>query len=272
MSEEREPYVVSGASPAPAPPATAPPPSPAITAPARPRAAIGPVLGAIIPVLCLAGFGLGYLHLHGELVDIRESQRQLAEEVAGMRKTPVIDVRGAPARGPADAVVTLIEFSDYECPFCIAHFNGTGKTIEAEYITTGKIRYVFRDLPIDDNHPEAIRAHIAARCADEQGRFWEMHNRLFTAPGTHKPADLTARAGEVGLDLTAFQSCVDSGRPTEDIRRVAAIATGFGAAGTPVFFLGLRDPATDQVRILHGITGAQPYETFKKTLDDLLSR
>ena len=248
-------------------PPAAPPP---IVKPPAKRSAIGPLLGAIVPVLCLAGFGIGYLHLHSEMVEIRESQRQLAEEVAGMRKTPIIDVRDAPARGPADAVVTLVEFSDYECPFCIAHFNGTAKTIDAEYVQTGKIRYVFRDLPIDDNHPEAIRAHIAARCAGEQGKFWEMHNRLFSAPGTHKPADLTARATEAGLDLTAFQSCVDSGRPTADIRRVAAIATGFGAAGTPVFFIGMRDPATEQVRILHGITGAQPFETFRKTLDELL--
>ncbi len=153
-----------------------------------------------------------------------------------------IDISGAPARGSDRAIVTLVEFSDYECPFCIRHFPQTMPKIEAAYIDTGKIRYVFRDFPIDSNHPAAIKAHEAARCADEQHRFWALHPRLFSPPGTHTPADLEARASEAHLDLAAFRDCLASGRTTAAVRATEAIAVRLGADGTPAFYLGAAGP------------------------------
>jgi protein-disulfide isomerase len=181
-----------------------------------------------------------------------------------------IDVSGAPALGPADDVVTLIEFSDYECPFCIKHFTQTMPQVQAAYIATGKIRYVFKDFPIDENHPMAIRAHEAAHCALEQNKFWALHVKLFSAPGTHTPDQLDARAGEAGLDLPAFKACIASGRTTAAIRASAAVADKLGADGTPAFFLGRRDLLTQKVHVLKMIDGAQPFSAFQEAIDDLL--
>ena len=231
-------------------------------------------LAAIALVVALGALGITFMsgrRLTGEVAALRDSVRQLASEVADAGQSAMLDVADAPARGPEDAVVTLIEFSDYECPFCLKHFQDTMPRLEADYIQTGKIRYVFRDFPIDQLHPEAIRAHEAAQCAREQGRFWEMHNRLFTGPGTHSDDDLNARASEAGVDLSALQACLESGRMTSVVRAVGADAIGLGANGTPAFFLGFRDPATDQVRVVRGITGAQPYEVFQQTLDALIA-
>ena len=116
----------------------------------------------------------------GELARDVASLRSQQERTAGQLTSRTeftaadIDVTGAPALGPADDVVTLIEFSDYECPFCIRYFTETLPLIQANYITTGKIRYVFKDFPIDANHPMSIRAHEAAHCAMEQQKFWTL--------------------------------------------------------------------------------------------------
>lgn len=223
----------------------------------------------LLPILSILISGLVWWRTNSEVQLLRESQRVMATELASLRKVPIIDVAGLPAQG-GDVIPTLIEFSDYECPFCIRHFQQTMPQVEEQYIRPGRIRYVFMDFPVDQLHPEAIRAHEAARCAGEQNRFWEMHTRLFSAPGTHTPDVLAQRATEVGLDLEAFRSCVASGRTTERIRASAEIALQFGASGTPAFFLGLRDKSTNQVTIRQAITGAQPFEVFSKALDALL--
>jgi protein-disulfide isomerase len=213
--------------------------------------------------------------LRGELATLQDAHRELALQVGQGRKGDpaagqVIDVVGAPALGPAQATVTLVEFSDYECPFCIRHFHTTMPLIDQNYVKPGKIRYVFRDFPIDQNHPQAIKAHEAARCALEQNKFWNLHPRLFSAPGTHTEATLDARAKDAGLDEQAFRACIASGRTTKAIRATASIADSLGATGTPWFFVGIRDIKTDKVRVLKAIGGAQPYEQFATALDAAL--
>jgi protein-disulfide isomerase len=220
-----------------------------------------------LPVVCLIAVAALWWQTRTELTAIRAEQRALAAALDDARGAAIIDVSGDPALGREDAVVTLIEFSDYECPFCVRHFTQTMPQIEAKYVRTGQIRYVFKDLPIDQLHPEAIRAHEATRCAAEQGKFWEMHTKMFSPAGTHLPAMLEARATEAGLALPAFRECVASGRATERVRADTAIAAKFGANGTPSFFVGLRDPETNRVRILQGISGAQPLSEFERVID-----
>lgn len=229
----------------------------------------GPIALAAVAILLAAGVG-GFMTLSSEIESLRESQRQLTAELAGMRKSPVVDLAGVPWRGGRDAVVTLLEYSDYECPYCIRHFAVTMPQIEKNYIQPGRIRYAFRDNPVDQLHPQAIRAHEAARCAGDLGKYWEMHGRLFTGPGTHADEALVDHAGALGLPAADFKTCLESGRHTEDIRRTVAEASSFGANGTPAFFLGLRDPATDQIRLTRAITGAQPYEVFAQALEAML--
>ncbi len=216
--------------------------------------------------------------LRKDVADLEDAHRELARQIVEGRSTEagavgaVLDLAGAPALGPADAVVTLVEFSDYECPFCIRHFHQTMPQIQAHYIDTGKIRYVFRDFPIDQNHPQAIRAHEAAHCALEQRRFWDMHARLFSAPGTHTPIALEDLAREAKLDDSQFRSCIASGRTTSAIRSTVQLVESLGATGTPWFFVGMRDPKTDKVRVLKSLGGAQPYEQFARVLDDALKQ
>jgi protein-disulfide isomerase len=267
--------VAPEAAAAPRPPAT-----PASIAPKR-RAMPGvvPVAAVLALVIALATWVVSnreIRQLQQQLADLQEAHRDLAVAVTQGKKGgtgpvgQIIDVAKAPARGNQNAPVTLIEFSDYECPFCIRHFQQTMPLIDKNYIETGRIRYVFRDFPIDSNHPQAIRAHEAARCAMAQNKFWELHTRLFSAPGTHTPLALEDRAKEAGLDVAAFHACIAAGKTTAEVRETESIAENLGATGTPWFFVGVRDVATDQVRVLKPIGGAQPYEQFVVALDSAL--
>lgn len=234
--------------------------------PDRGRLALTIALAAI----ALAGFG--WWRTSAELTDLRIRHQALADEVAAARRTPIMDLSGVPVRGSSEAVVTLIEFSDYECPFCLRHFQQTMPQIEKNYIATGKVLYAFRDWPVDSLHPQAIRAHVAAHCAGEQDKYWEMHTRLFSPAGTHTPERLRELAQELELDLGAFDQCASSDRPAAAIRATGAMAVEYGATGTPVFFLGLRDLSTNRVRIVRGLSGAQYYEVFAQALDEMIAQ
>jgi protein-disulfide isomerase len=223
-----------------------------------------------LAVLALLAAAWVWFSLSNEIADLREQQRGLAEEVLSQRGSAMLDVAGAPVRGSDSAVVTIVEFSDYECPYCITYTREILPQVDAAYVATGRVRYVFRDFPIDQLHPEAMRAHEAARCAAEQDRFWELHYRLFSAPGTHTDTELEARATEAGVSLPEWRECLTSGRTREYIDASVAVAEGLGASGTPTFAIGLREPATDRVRIVRGITGAQPFAVFQRTLDEVL--
>ena len=185
--------------------------------------------------------------------------------------TPMIDLSDAPMLGSADAVITLVEFSDYECPFCLRHFQQTWPLIEANYVKTGRIRYAFRDWPVDELHPQSIRAHEAAHCANEQSKFWQMHTRLFSPAGSHGPEQLASLAQSIGLDMSAFAACVASRRSDGGIRATGQLAVDLGATGTPVFFIGRYDQSTRKVSVLTGVSGAQPYSTFAQNLDAALA-
>jgi protein-disulfide isomerase len=266
-----KPEVGSEGLPAPAP---APPPAP--TAKPGPRSPgsdfWSQTSSLILPLIAIAVSVVVWYRTNDELADLRQSQRVLISEVAALRHNALIDLDGAQARGADTAVVTLVEFSDYECPYCIRHFQLTMPEIEANYINTGKIRYVFRDFPVDQLHPEAIRAHESAHCAAEQNRFWDLHVRLFTAPGTHTGPLLEQRATEAGLSLEPFRTCLASGRTQAAIRATAAQAVELGAGGTPAFFVGVRDRATNQMKVAQAISGAQSFSVFARVIDAVIKQ
>lgn len=145
--------------------------------------------------------------------------------------------------GPSDARVTVVEFSDYECPYCRIFSEQTEAQFISEFVDTGKVRYVFRDLPLQQ-HQNAFRAATAAACASDQGKFWEMHMLLFRAQDDwvklsseavqNKFADY---AGQLGLDGAALGTCVGSGKHDPAIRADADAATRLGVQGTPSFFI-----------------------------------
>ena len=203
--------------------------------------------------------------LRRELASVKDDLANLRAALG--RPRPFIELTGAPQKGNPDAQVALVEFSDYECPFCIRHFRETMPLIEKNYIATGKILYAFRDFPIDALHPQAVKAHEAARCSAEQDKFWPMHVTLFGAPAQHSVEGLEATATQAGLDLAKFRECVASGKTTAGIRKTADLASSFGANGTPAFFIGVIDKATNVVTVTRALSGAMPFTQFAQALE-----
>ena len=183
----------------------------------------------------------------------------------------VVDIAGAPAKGDRNAKVTVVEFTDYQCPFCSRHFKQTWPRLEQDFVNTGKARFVLRDLPIDAIHPQAFKAAEAAYCAGRQGKFWEMHDQLFNNQSALGRRDLSAYAQTLGLDLRAFDQCVDSEAGAAQIRKDVADSRQAGARGTPIFYVGVTNPNSNELRVTRIIRGAHSYATFKETIDGLLS-
>ena len=175
----------------------------------------------------------------------------------------------APMVGRADAPVTLVEFSDYQCPFCQRFFATTLSALKKHYVDTGKVRYVFRDFPLDQMHPQARKAAEAAHCAVEQGKYWEMHEVLFQNQRTLAPPQLTVHARTVGVDGSKFDECLSSGRHAARVERGLADGAAVGVQGTPTFVVGKTKPG-DFVESTP-IRGAQPLEMFRRIIDQTLA-
>jgi protein-disulfide isomerase len=193
-----------------------------------------------------------------------------AQSTEELRRAP-IQVHGAPAKGDEKAVITLVEFSDYECAYCGRHFRETLGRIESDYIKTGKLKYVFRDFPLESIHPRAFKAAEAAHCAGEQGRYWQMHDHLFTHQSALDRTHLAGHAKTLALDLPRFEQCLDSGRHAARVRQSQAEGQQAGVSGTPTFFLGRTDAGGTSLKAQATLVGAQPYATFKEALDRFLT-
>ncbi len=208
-----------------------------------------------------------------------EIQKRLDAIVSALRgrrapepfKEVVLSVDGAAVLGDPNAKVTLIEFSDYQCPYCARFFRETLPRLVEDYIETGKVRLVYRDFPIASLHPAAFEAALAARCAGEQGRYWEMHDRFFADQKVLAEKDWPAQAQALGLDSVKFQACLESDRHTAKVRQDMAAGQEAGVRGTPTFFLGLSDPDAATVKATKMLRGARPYNAFKELIDALLS-
>jgi protein-disulfide isomerase len=183
-----------------------------------------------------------------------------------------ISVDGAPWLGDPKAKVTLVEFSDYQCPLSGQYFNATMDQVVAEYVKTGKVKYVFRDFPLESIHPLARKAAEAAHCAGEQGKYWEMHDRFLRNQMSVEAKVLPLHALVLGLDVPRFQQCLDSGASSATVRESVAAGKKIGVQGTPAFFLGLTDPNKLTLQAVTYIAGAQPYTVFKDAIEKLLSK
>lgn len=181
-------------------------------------------------------------------------------QVVVLLEPPRLDVKidDDPMYGPADAPVTIVEFSDYQCPFCSRAEQQSVKQVKDVY--KDKVRVVFRDFPLSF-HRNAQKAHEAAGCADEQGKFWALHDKLFENQNALEPDNLVKYAGEVGLDTAKFKECLDSGKRKAEVDKDAADGRAVGVSGTPAFFINGRF-----------LNGAQPFENFAKLIDEELTR
>jgi len=166
-----------------------------------------------------------------------------------------------PAKGSEKAPVTIIEFSDFQCSFCWKFWKETIPRLEAEYIKTGKVRFVYRHLAILG--PPSVAAAQGVDCAGDQGKFWEYHDTLFTSKGlfSFTNGQLKRHARNLGLDGGTFDQCLDSGKYAKKVEGETGIGRLLGANGTPTFFInGLR------------LVGAHPFETFRAIIDEELRK
>jgi protein-disulfide isomerase len=164
---------------------------------------------------------------------------------------------GFPSLGPADAPITLVEFADFQCPYCRQWEQQTYQPLLQAY--PGEIRIVYRDLPLTSIHPNAMPAAEAAQCANEQGKFWEFHDKLFSTE-TLSPEVYTQYAQELGLDMTKFNDCVSTHKYAKTIQDDSDFAIGLGVNSTPTFFInGL------------ALIGAQPLTAFTSVIDKELA-
>jgi protein-disulfide isomerase len=169
-----------------------------------------------------------------------------------------VAVADAPVRGAPDAAVTIVEFSDFECPFCKRTQPTLTKVLE-KY--SGRIKLAYRDFPLDSIHPQARAAAEAARCAQQGGKFWEYHDALFAQSPKLGAEDLKRSAKEVGLDVEKFDACIASGATKAGVEKDVEEGNRLGITGTPAFFINGRL-----------LSGAQPVEAFTRVIDDELAR
>ena len=162
-----------------------------------------------------------------------------------------------PFMGKEDAPVTIVEFSDYECPFCARFYQQTLPSLEEEYIKTGKVKLVYRDFPLSF-HPQAEPAAIAANCAGEQGKYFEYHDKIFISGGAagKSSADYKKWAQELSLDVAEWEACTKDPAQRQEIQKDMADGAAVGVQGTPGF-------------IINGklVSGAQPFSIFKQVID-----
>jgi protein-disulfide isomerase len=178
------------------------------------------------------------------------------------------DLAGAPVNGQQSAPVTIVEVSDYHCPFCRRHVQQTQPKLYEDYVKTGKARHVFIHYPIAQLHPDAYKSHEAASCAADQGKFWDLHTRLFDAPAK-TVEQLSGLAQGAGLDMTAFRTCLDSGKHAQAVKDSVARIQKLNISGTPMFLIGRTPSGSQTMTVARIIEGAQPFEAFKMVIDEL---
>ncbi len=174
-------------------------------------------------------------------------------------KAPIlsVDADDAPSVGPADAPVTIVEFSDFQCPYCQ---KSVAALKELRRLYGDKIRVVYRDYP-GPNHPQAAPAAEAEQCAGDQGRFWEFHDLLFASQTRETGWDFDALARELVLQAGEFSTCLNTGRYREEVRKDLQDGLALGIASTPTFFINGRP-----------LVGARPAAEFSRLIDPLLSK
>jgi protein-disulfide isomerase len=191
------------------------------------------------------------------IAELRKAGPELRVVIDAPRRDVAIESTD-PSLGRTSAPVTLIEFSDFQCPFC-QRVAPTLKKIRDTY--GDKVRIVWKDFPLTQIHPQAFKAGEAAHCAGDQGKYWEYHDRLFANQQQLQPEELKQHATDLGLDATAFNACLDTSKYGERVRDGVAQGTRLGVNSTPTIYINGRM-----------LSGAQPYETFVSVIDEELSR
>ena len=229
-------------------------------------------------VLLLGWPGVGLAGMEEDITRLRTDMAEMKKDVAEIKKllqgvikgrapaltTATVSINGRPTLGKADAPVTIVEFSDYQCPYCQRFATTVFAKLKRDYIDTGKVRYVFRDFPLAQIHPQATKAHEGAHCAGEHEKYWEMHDVLFQKQKDLSIEALKQYAQDLGLDAEAFGECLDSGKYQADIQKDVAAGTKAGVRGTPSFIIGKSGSGETITGTL--VRGAQPLARFQQVI------
>ncbi|HLD02845.1 MAG TPA: DsbA family protein, partial [Candidatus Nanoarchaeia archaeon] len=222
------------------------------------------ILGILLIISILTGgFGSG-----NEITAVNNQQQvQAPTQQQAPEQPEYVDASADddPAIGKDKAPITIIEFSDFQCPFCERFYSQTLPQVKANYIDTGKARLVYRDFPLSF-HPNALPAAIAGECADEQGRFFEYHDMLFDNQAAWSPLSDTkitfvGYAKALGMDEKKFETCLADPKIRAEVQADENDGTSYGVSGTPSFFINGRL-----------LVGAQPYAAFQQAIEEELSK
>ncbi len=243
------------------------------------------IVAAIAIAAFLGGYAIGTIDDNSDSLsadEIKEIISEIEAKAPAPQPTQVptrsaapqiiqVSLDDDPVKGDPNAPITVIEFSDFQCPFCLRFYQQTLPQLEEDYINTGKIKLVYRDMPLDNLHPNARPAHIAAECADEQGKFWGYHDILFEKqtewqrlPSSDLSTTLTQYAVDLGLQTASFESCLRSEDIADEVNRDYLEAGQYGATGTPTFFIG-----TEKDGFIK-LVGAQPFAAFQNEINNQL--
>lgn len=202
-----------------------------------------------------------------ELRQIRQLLEKQAKPAEPSKPSDIkLDLRNTPMLGAKEAPLTIVEFTDYQCPFCQRFHQQTYAELKKNYIDTGKVRFYSRDLPLDSLHPNATRAAQAARCAGDQGKFWDIREIMSAHPDQLDMNSLVADAQQLKLDVPKFKSCVETEKYKNEVQSDVLEAMKIGADGTPAFVIGKSTPDGVDGEML---VGAQPYAMFDMKLKAL---
>lgn len=228
------------------------------------------ITAALVVAAFLGGVLVGSM---GETKTVQNTPQTMPTQIPTQpsQNRIAVSTGDSPVLGSSNAPVTMIEFSDFQCPFCSQYFTQTLPAVEKNYIDSGKVKLVFKNMPLENLHPNAKAAAMAAECANEQGKFWDYHNKLFANQNSwanlssvNATSTFKQYALQIGLDTTNFNSCVDSGKYSDKVNKDSQDGASYGATGTPTFFIG------NDKKGYTKLVGAQPYATFQQTLDSEL--
>jgi protein-disulfide isomerase len=247
-----------------------------------------------IPVLLLA-FGsvtacaqspAGMDELKSEIETLKQQHKETQRQLDRLEKIlrPVLEqlpqpfepqevsVEGSPTSGVASAPITIVEFSDLQCPFCVRFYENTYPEIMRDYVETGKVRYVAREFPLTSIHKEAQRASQGALCAGEQDKYWEMRAEIFRNRQALSDEDLVSYAKRQGVDIGTWETCMASDTYARKVEADIRAGAKLGIRGTPAFVIGKTDPDDPtKFQALDLLEGAYPFSEFQEKFEGLLN-
>ncbi len=208
------------------------------------------------------GFGYGKSEITGNVVVPTTNEPQDQFPTISVNMKDLVDEDKI--KGDVNAPITIVEFSDYECPFCGRFFAQTLPSVVQDYINSGKARLVYRDFPLPF-HPNAQKAAESAECAGKQNKYYEMHDKIFTNQQTLSLENYKKWAGEIGLNTDEFNTCLDSGETASEIQKDLQDGTAAGIQGTPGFIIGKTNGNSARI-----ISGAYPFSAFQEVIESQL--